>query len=202
MVFSMRSSRNAKAVQQIAAWRLCVTMLVILTATLGVEARAEGFNVRDAQTRLVDGVYLLHADLDLSFSNQALEALNSGVALTVVVELKIVQTRRYVWDKRIAKLEAKQQLRVHALSGQFIVENLNSGATLAFRTLPKALDALGMLESFPMLDEHLLKADASYELKLRARLDIESLPAPLRPVAYLSSFWREKSEWSTWSISR
>ena len=202
MVFSMRSSKKADRAAKVGAQCLAVMVAAFLAVTLAGKAQASGFNVRNAEIQLIAGVYLLDADLELSFSPEALEALNSGVALTVVVELKIVRVRPYVWDKKIAKLEAKQRLRVHDLSAQYIVENLNSGASRAFRTLPRALDALGMLESFPMLDEYLLEPGQSYDLKLRARLDIESLPAPLRPVAYLSSFWRQESEWSTWSIER
>ena len=201
MVFSMRSSKNAERVRYAASWRWTLLALLALSVSGGF-ARAEGFDVRSAETRLVNGVYLLDADLALGFSTEAIEALDSGVPLTVIVELKVVEVRPYVWDKSVAKLESRSQLSVHALSNQYIVENLNSGASRAFRTLPGALDALGMLESFPMLDEYLLEPDEQYNLKLRARLDIEALPAPLRPVAYLSSLWRRESEWSTWSIAR
>ena len=33
-------------------------------------------------------------------------------------------------------------------------------------------------------------------------VDIEALPAPLRPVAYLSSPWRLTSEWYEWPLER
>lgn len=173
---------------------------MLLAGSGAVEAA--GFQVRDADTRLVDGVYLLDANLALDFGDEALEALDSGVPLTVVVELDIVEVRRLVWDKSIAKLEAKHQLRVHALSGQYILENLNSGASRSYTTVAAAVEALGMLESFPMLDGYLLKPGKRYDLRLRARLDIEALPSPLRPMAYLSSLWRQDSEWSRWPLAR
>jgi hypothetical protein len=46
----------------------------------------------------------------------------------------------------------------------------------------------------------LLVSDERYEGALRARLDIEALPAPLRVFAYLSDDWRLTSEWYTWPL--
>ena len=149
---------------------------------------------------MVDGVYLLDASVAVAFSDESLEALDSGVPLTLVVEMDIVRTRKLAWDKRIARLSARNELRIHALSRKYIVRNLNSDATSSYSTLGEAISALGNLDNFPVIDSHLLHEDESYQLKLRARLDIEALPSPLRPVAYLSTLWRRSSEWSSWPI--
>lgn len=175
---------------------LCGSALTLATAT----AEGADFHVANAQTKLVDGVYLLDANIGMVFSEETLEALDSGVPLTVVVDMDIVQTRTIAWDKRVASLSTRNQLRIHALSRKYIVRNLNSDATTSYPTLDKATTALGNLDDIPVLDSHLLDDDKSYYLKLRARLDIEALPSPLRPVAYLSSLWRRSSDWSTWPI--
>lgn len=197
----MPCSRSTSDSAQVMGHALMAGLMLVLVA-LQSHATTGGFDVRNASTRIVDGVFLLDADMDVAFSDEALEALNSGVALTVIVELQIVQVRNYLWDKGIAKLSARNQLKVHALSRQYVVESLNTGASKAYRTLPAALGALGILDNFPMLDEYLLEEDKSYDLRMRARLDVEALPAPLRPVAYLSSLWKQESPWSTWPIVR
>ena len=198
----MRLSRSAEPIATPLHKLLGVTLLWLAWLSCTHATAEQNFSVRHAQTHLVEGVYLLDAELDLDFSDEALEALQSGVPLTVIVELQIVELRRYVWNKGVAKLAARNRLRVHALSGQYIVENLNSGASRAYRSLANAIVGLGTLDGFPMLDEYLLKQDKTYAVRVRARLDIEALPAPLRPVAYLSSLWRRQSEWSTWPIVR
>ena len=40
-----------------------------------------------------------------------------------------------------------------------------------------------------------MKDDETYWVYLQIRLDIESLPVSLRPVAYLSPQWRLNSDW-------
>lgn len=181
-------------------WLLTPFICCLVLTLVPVDVTASDFQVETVRTRLVDGVYLLDADIAVAFSEESLEALDSGVPLTVVVDVDIVQTRKLAWDKRVARLSARNELRIHVLSRKYIVRNLNSDATTSYLTLNEAISALGSLENFPVLDSHLLSAEQSYHLKLRARLDIEALPSPLRPVAYLSSLWRRSSEWSTWPI--
>ena len=67
-------------------------------------------------------------------------------------------------------------------------------------TLAGALDAIGRLHDFPLIDRALLKPPGNYYGRLRASLDIEALPPPLRPVAYLSTDWRLGSTWYAWSL--
>ena len=197
----MRSCKNTKALNHFHRDCLCGPALFGLVLSLSpVAANASDFEVAAVQTKLVDGIYLLDANIAVAFSEESLEALDSGVPLTVVVDMDIVQTRKLAWDKRVARLSARNELRIHALSRKYVVKNLNSDVTTSYPTLNEAISALGNLEDIPVLDSHLLDDDKSYYLKLRARLDIEALPSPLRPVAYLSSLWRRSSEWSIWPI--
>ncbi|NCF09332.1 MAG: DUF4390 domain-containing protein, partial [Gammaproteobacteria bacterium] len=57
------------------------------------------------------------------------------------------------------------------------------------------------LRDFPMLDRRLLRVGVRYGARLRASLDVEALPLPLRPVAYLSSAWDLTSEWHDWLLT-
>ena len=176
---------------------MCFTLAVGAPLT-----HAAGIEVRRAETRVVNDVYLLDADVDFRFSDDALEALDNGVTLTVVMDMQVIRTRAMMWDERVARVVSRRELRVHPLSNNYILNNLNAGSVRTFRSLEAATSALGTLRNFPMLDAHLLQQDQSYSVRLRARLDIEALPAPLRPLAYLSSRWRLKSAWYTWPIRR
>lgn len=179
------------------------TMLVVLSApcSSATQPVEPGFEVRDARTRLVDGVHRLDANIDFEFSPEALHAMDNGVPLTVLVEIEIWRERRLL-DKRVAKLLARYRIETHPLSNHYVLKNLNSGETRTYRSFDEMNAKLGTISDLPMLDDQLLRDDRRYNLRLRARLDIEALPAPLRPVAYLSSPWRLTSEWYEWSLER
>lgn len=166
-----------------------------------------GFDIRNARTELVDGVYLLDADISFVFSEEALEAIENGVPVTIVLEMQVLRQRGLVWDnmwwdKEVAGLQAKLRIETRPLSKTYLVRNLNSGETRVFGSFDELIQGLGRIRNFPLLDEHLLGDDGNYYLRLRALLDIESLPSPMRPWAYLSSLWRLESDWYEWPLER
>ncbi|MGD9299645.1 MAG: DUF4390 domain-containing protein, partial [Thiohalocapsa sp.] len=40
----------------------------------------------------------------------------------------------------------------------------------------------------------------AYEVQIRVSLDIEELPLPLRPMAYLYPSWKQSSKWTKWPL--
>jgi hypothetical protein len=164
-------------------------------------ARDNAFVIKSVETRLVNDVYHLDARIDYRFSDEALNALRSGVPLLILLDIQVVQDRWY-WDRTLAELEQGYLLLYHALSEQFIIHNLNSGAQEHFRSLGAALRSLGRIDNLPLIDAKLLQPDEAYKVRLRTHLDIESLPAPMRPLAYISSDWQLDSDWVTWPLTR
>lgn len=174
---------------------MLVTLLLIASP-----AWSEGFEVSHAKTHLADDVYRLNAEIEFGLSEVALEALHNGVPLTIELEIEVYHEREWMWDETVASLQQRLRLEYHALARQYVVTNLNSGDHSAFPTLQAATDFLGRVQEFPLLDGSLVEPSDAYYARLRASLDIESLPAPLRPVAYLSGDWRLASEWYQWRL--
>ena len=153
------------------------------------------FSINYARTHLEEGVYLLDAKLDYGLSETVIEALHNGISLTLVLTILIERERWYLWNEVVTTLKQRYQLKYYALSEQYILKSLNTDIQDTFPSLEVALMALGKLEDLPLLDKHLLQVKENYQVKLQASLEIESLPLPLRPLAYLSSQWRLNSEW-------
>jgi hypothetical protein len=158
------------------------------------------FEVLEADTRLSGQIYLLDADIVYELSEPALAALHNGVPLTFSLEMEVLREREWIWDETVASLEQRLRLEHHALTRQYVVTNLNSGVTTTFPTLAAATAFLGEVRDFPLLDAAVLEGEGKYSVQLRVSLEIESLPAPLRPVAYLSGDWRLTSEWYQWPL--
>ncbi len=173
---------------------LCGWLLIIATAS------AAGFKVLSATTHLKNGVYLLDADIRYRFGDEPREALHNGVPLTIELEIEIGRRREWLWDESVASLQQYYRLEYYALSRQYGVINLNSGELKNFPTFETAIEFLGRIRDFPLLDASLLEPDASYYVWLRASLDIYALPAPLQLLAYFSGDWSLTSEWYTWPL--
>ena len=162
---------------------------------LAPNVSADGFTVDDASLRIDNEVYLLDADIDLEFTDEVIEALRNGVAITVVFETDVVRTRAWRWNETLADIEARYSIEYYALSGQYVLRNLELAISRSYRRLSPLLRDLGELRDFPLIARTRLTPGESHLVRVRAVLDIESLPAPLRPLAYLSSVWRLSSDW-------
>jgi len=176
-----------------------ILLFLAITGLCNV-ARAEAFTIRSVETGLVNKVYTLSAQIEYQFSDAAIEALQNGVPLLVLIDFKVEQERNWWLDKEIAELQQGYWLLYHALTEKYIVSNLNSGAQENYDSFNSAVHALGQLKALPILDANLANKDKRYIVRLNTYLDLEALPAPMRPLAYISSQWRLKSDWYEWPL--
>ncbi|HFD31389.1 MAG TPA: DUF4390 domain-containing protein [Gammaproteobacteria bacterium] len=201
MVSFMHLFKSDKRTKSLFGKSLFAALLCLFTLfSFSTTSFAEGFRILAAETKLKNHVYHLEANMDLKFSDDALDALRSGVPLIVLVNIEVNKDRSWWWDKTIAELEQGYLLLYHALSEKYIIHNLNSGAQQNFISLNAALHFLSNIRDFPLIDKNLLDEDDDYYVQMRIYLDIESLPAPMRPIAYISSQWQLESDWFTWPL--
>jgi len=175
-----------------------------LTLLLALPARADesgGFVIRTAYTELQNGVYYLNADVDLSLSDAAVNALENGLPLTVELQIQIIRHRRLVWDKTVAELAQRYQISFHALTRRFIITNLNSGDEQSFASYRDAITSLGQVSDLPVIDANLLDPEARYKIRMRAVLDVKDFPGPLQLIASLFKGWDLTSAWYEWVLT-
>ncbi len=161
-----------------------------------------GFIVESAELSLAGDEYALNADIRFHFSKEALKALEHGIALQIDIEVRAKQSRKWLWDKNIRKKILSQRLEHQPLSDQYLVTDLNTGIKHNFDSFHHALDFLGSINDYPFLEIASLKQGKTYTALVRASLNTESLPAPLRLSAYISSDWRLSSPWYQWTIQQ
>ena len=176
--------------------------LALLATLLLVQAAWAEFTIRSVETRLHNDVYQLNANIDFRFSEATLEALQNGVPLIILLDIEVERHRKWWLNKTVAELQQGYLLLYHALSEKYIVNNLNSGAQENYDSLGGAIASLGRIQELPIIDAQLVDPGNRYTVSLRTYLDLEALPAPMRPLAYISSQWRLESDWYTWPLQQ
>jgi len=180
-----------------------LAVLAIGTGLAQDDVQREGyFEVRSASTEISDGVYTLDARLQLVLSSEALGALESGVTLTIELQMEVIRERRWMTDATEAELAVRYELEYRPLSERYIVKNLNSGEQDSFATLYSALNSLGRVQGLPVIDDALLEPDRDYRIRLRANLNTQQYPATLRLLFFWRGQWQLQSEWFEWSLER
>jgi hypothetical protein len=160
------------------------------------------FDIRSATTLLNEDVHELEARLQLILSDEALEALNSGVPLTIELDFEVIRVRGLWLDSLDATLTFTYELEYRPLSQRYIVRNLNSSNQDSFATLYSALNNLGRIQGLPVIDDAVLDPESRYRLRLRARLSTRQYPAALRLLFFWRSQWQLESDWYEWTLAR
>jgi hypothetical protein len=165
-------------------------------------ALAADFTIRNVQIGQRNEQFLVSLQIDYQLSETAQEALQNGVPLTLVVQLQVEKVWGSFWEQRPLERQLRRQIRYHALTELYRVVDLQSGEEKNFVTQDAALRALGDLQGLRLVERQALKPGVEYHLRLRTDLDIESLPLPLRPLAYLGKGWKLTSGWSQWPLKQ
>lgn len=160
-----------------------------------LRAQETGLEIRDASAQLQDGVWYLSARIDYRLNRDTLEALQNGIPLTFGLLVELTRQRSWLPDEDVAELSQDFELSWQPLSRGYLVRNKNSGDQRAHTTLFAALRDLGRITRLPLIDAALLEDGENYELSLRAALDQQQLPGPLRMLAFWDDDFTLESEW-------
>lgn len=163
-------------------------------------AAGYGIDVKRAEVVRSNDTYVLNADIDYVFSPRALDALQNGVPLTLIVRTKLHRYRKYAWNKSIVNMKLRYRLSYHALIRRFRVVSDRLGMQRNFASLEDALAALGKVRGVPLISADRIDSDNGYIAQIKVSLDIESLPLPLRSVAYVIPQWHISSAWFKWQL--
>ncbi|MEY6431421.1 DUF4390 domain-containing protein [Thioalkalicoccus limnaeus] len=180
--------------------RLVALVCVGWLLAIGLAAPVAAFQVERASTQLIDGTYWLDAFIDFRFTDQALEALENGVPLTIALHTRIRRKGARIWEESLFDQAIHYTIRYKPLSERYSVEPPAGGEVRSFVTRDAALRALGTVSRLRLISNERLDPDSRYQFHLRVSLDIDALPLPLRPMAYLRPSWRLHSGWSKWPL--
>lgn len=180
-----------------------LTALAALVGLLSgpvIKAQETGLEIRNARTSLAGDVWYLAARIDYRLNRDALEALQSGIPLTFELKVEVDRQRRWLPDVNVASLRQDFELSWQPLSRGYLVRNKNSGDQQAHTTLFAALNDLGRISALPLIDAALIDVNEDYEVSLRAALDQQQLPGPLRMLAFWDDDFALESEWFRWDL--
>jgi hypothetical protein len=176
-----------------AAWTIAALVLC------GVAAAA-AFVFERVEVGMEGSSVTIDADVRYRLSDAALEALENGVPLTFELHVQVRDADAWIWDADLAEARLRSLLRYHPLSSLYEVTDLETGEVTSFATRAAALRQLGQVRGLPVIALDRLESGAAYTLRMEAYLDVDVLPLPLRPQAYLSRAWTLKSEVWEWRL--
>ena len=177
-------------------------LVACLAIVLPLAVHAGSVTVTSAEANIVNEMVVIDAHVNYEFSDDALGALRSGIALFIDVDFRIKRQRRFIWDRKVLNLSRRYRIERHALTDRYVITDLVTSDRRIYDSLNAAIADLGHIQKIPVSENSDFDLSMEYKIGLRARLDLESLPAPIRPIAYISPSWRMSSGWYQWTLAR
>jgi len=176
-------------------WKSIVSACAcILLAACAAAGDAAQLRVRSANVN--QGV--LTARLQWQPSDAVLDALDHGIVLDFIVDLRAYGPTRLGWRTTLARAERHIELRYFPLSRRYQLRDLDRGDTRSYAARSLLLAAL---EDLRLELPDAWQRSAAREFVLRIDLDRDRLPGALRLPALLRPDWRLSSGDYQWQIS-
>lgn len=191
------------ALPSLPRWLLALVLVAAVCASAAPAwSDRPGFVLQGSDVRDDNDQVTIDARFEPLLSPEARDALDSGVPLTLQLQVRVIEPggRWWWWDAEVTERNLDIELRYHALSRRYVVINHATDERRTFFRRDVALTAWASATGMPVVHRSQLDSGTRYELQLRARLNVDALPHPLRTVAYVSPEWRLASEWYTWRL--
>lgn len=179
-------------------------LLLCFLATLAVPiAQAQTrIEIRAASLTLDAGVYELDAGMELELPEDARKAIDAGLALRIDYDIRISRVRQYMPDAGLASLLQSYEVSYHALSQRYLLRNMNTGEQQDYGTLDAVLERVREVRGLPVIDAALVEEGPTYEVGVRAVLDMGTVPDALSWLLFWTDDWSTSSEWYSWTLRR
>ncbi len=178
---------------------LCLLLVLMPTSAYPNDP---GVRITSAETALLGNDYVLTADVDYQLSEKAIEALENGVSLFWTYKFKVYEQRNYLWDDTLLEKSFRYRIQYHALLKMYRITNESNGAVDNFSTLQSALDSLSTLRDYRLVEKAKISDQESYIAGMKITFERDSLPLPLRPIAYTNPQWYLSSDWYLWPLKK
>ena len=164
-----------------------------------VAASAEGIKITSVELERSDNDWLLNAALQIELSPGLEDAVQKGVVLYFQTEFELTRSRWYWFEEKLASTQRQTRLSYQPLTQQYRIAS--EGFTFSAKTISEALQAIGSIGGWRVIDNSHIDPAKSYIAGLRMTLDLSKLPKPFQVNALNNRDWNVSSDWLRFPFS-
>jgi hypothetical protein len=176
--------------QGIKQFILCAVMSLSL---FSAAVSAEGIKLKSADLERVDSDWLLNATFQIELTPGLEDAVQKGVVLYFQTEFDLTRSRWYWFDEKPALAQRLTRLSYQPMTQQYRIAS--EGFTFSAKTMFEALQAVGSIGGWRVIDNNQIDPSKSYTAALRMTLDLSKLPKPFQVNALNNRDWNVTSDW-------
>ena len=176
--------------QGIKQFILCGLMALSL---FSAAANAEGIKLKSAELERVDNDWLLNATFKIELTPGLEDAVQKGVVLYFQTEFDVTRSRWYWFDEKPVFAQRLTRLSYQPMTQQYRIAS--EGFTFSARTMFEALQTVGSIGGWRVIEGAQVDPSKSYAASLRMTLDLARLPKPFQVNALNNRDWNVTSDW-------
>ena len=165
-----------------------------------VTASAEGIKITSVELERVDSDWLLNAAFQIELSPGLEDAVQKGVVLYFQTEFELTRSRWYWFEEKLASTQRQTRLSYQPLTQQYRIAS--EGFSFSAKTISEALQAIGSIGGWRVIDNSHIDPAKSYIAGLRMTLDLSKLPKPFQVNALNNRDWNVSSDWLRFPFSQ
>jgi hypothetical protein len=160
---------------------------------------AEGIKIKSFELEKVDNDWLLSTTFQIELSPGLEDAVQKGVVLYFQTEFDLTRSRWYWFDEKSVLVQRQTRLSYQPLTQQYRIAS--EGFTFSAKTMSEALQTVGSVGGWRVIDNAQLDPNRSYTASLRMTLDLSKLPKPFQVNALNNRDWNVSSDWYRFPFS-
>lgn len=151
-----------------------------------------------------DHEVLLYSSLRGAFRAEILEAIESGIPMTITFYMKLYRKRGLWFDEEILSKTIQHIVKYDALKNEYRVSEINGlfSNIKVTKHRPTMVQWMSEIEGQPLIPFHLLQPGEAYYVKVMADLKAVRSPFPLSYIPFLASLWDAGTPWTASSPFR
>jgi len=174
-------------------------LLLMVLGVISTAVSAEGIKIKSFELEKADNDWLLNATFHIELSPGLEDALKKGVVLYFQTEFDLTRSRWYWFDEKSALVQRQTRLSYQPLTQQYRIAS--EGFTFSAKTMSEALQAVGSVGGWRVIDGAQLDSGKAYTASLRMALDLSKLPKPFQVNALNNRDWNVSSDWYRFPFS-
>ena len=172
---------------------------LIVLGIFSSAVNAEGIKIKSFEMERVDNDWYLSASFQIELSPGLEDAVQKGVVLYFQTDFDLTRSRWYWFDEKPVLAQRQTRLSYQPLTQQYRIAS--EGFTFSSKTIGEALQAVGSLGGWRVIDNTQLDPGKSYTGALRMTLDLTKLPKPFQVNALNNRDWNISSDWMRFPLS-
>ncbi|MBU3625646.1 DUF4390 domain-containing protein [Polynucleobacter sp. JS-Safj-400b-B2] len=174
-------------------------LFLMVLGIFSTTVSAEGIKLKSFELEKVDSDWLLNASFQIELSPGLEDAVQKGVVLYFQTEFDLTRSRWYWFDEKPALVQRQTRLSYQPLTQQYRIAS--EGFTFSAKTMSEALQAVGSIGGWRVMEGSQLDPSKSYTASMRMNLDLSKLPKPFQVNALNNRDWNVSSDWYRFPFS-